>query len=457
MSISSRLLFKNAVWAVGAYGFNQSLRVVTSIITARLLAPELFEIMVIVNSLRSGLELLSDVGINQNIIYQKDANNPDFYNTAWTLQAIRSLAIWLMAAILAVPFARFYNSPVLLAVIPLVAFTSVLAGFSSVSLSLLQKRLRIARLNAFDATMAFTGSAALILFAYLSPTIWSFVFGILFGSTVSMICSHFLLPDIKQRFQLSKRYVWEILRFGKWIFVSSIVYFLSSNFDQLYLAKVASFGVVGVYGIARSISDLMGASVLRLGSQVLFPLIASNSSLPRSALRQQLAGIRAKFLLVAGFGFSIIAAMADLPIRIFYDARYQAAGWMLPLLIIGSWFSILAYINEYTLLGLGKPLYSAIANTSKFVFLLIGLPAGVNSFGLLGAVMVMVVSDLFRYFPILIGQKQERFSFATQDLLATLFAFSLVGVWEFLRWSCGFGNSFETLPIDFGAFLARRD
>ena len=69
--------------------------------------------------------------------------------------------------------------------------------------------------------------------------------------------------------------------------------------------------------------------------------------------------------------------------------------------------------------------------------------------------MVMVVSDFFRYFPILVGQKRESFSFATQDLLTTLFAFSLVGVWEFLRWSFGFGYSFETLPIDFGAFLAR--
>ena len=154
-----------------------------------------------------------------------------------------------------------------------------------------------------------------------------------------------------------------------------------------------------------------------------------------------------KFLLVAGFGFSLVASMADLPIKIFYDARYQAAGWMLPLLIIGSWFSILAYVNEYTLLGLGKPIYSAAANASKFVFLVIGLPLGVKSFGLLGAIMVMVVSDLFRYFPILIGQKRESFSFATQDLIATLFAFSLIGVWEVLRWSFGFGNSFETLPV----------
>ena len=36
------------------------------------------------------------------------------------------------------------------------------------------------------------------------------------------------------------------------------------------------------------------------------------------------------FLVVAGIGFSLLAAMADLPIRILYDQRYQAAEWMLP-------------------------------------------------------------------------------------------------------------------------------
>ena len=100
MTISFRLLKKNAAWTLGAYGFIQGLRVVTSIVTARLLAPEILGIMLIVNTLRTGLELFSDVGITQNIVYHKDADNPEFYNTAWTVQAIRSIGIWLLAVIL---------------------------------------------------------------------------------------------------------------------------------------------------------------------------------------------------------------------------------------------------------------------------------------------------------------------------------------------------------------------
>ena len=50
--------------------------------------------MAIVNSLRTGVDLVSDVGISQNIIHNKNADDPRFYNTAWTLQLIRGFVLW---------------------------------------------------------------------------------------------------------------------------------------------------------------------------------------------------------------------------------------------------------------------------------------------------------------------------------------------------------------------------
>ena len=148
-------------------------------------------------------------------------------------------------------------------------------------------------------------------------------------------------------------------------------------------------------------------------------------------------------MLLAALGISLFAATADLAIKILYDERYQAARWMLPILIIGSWFSILANLNESTLLGLGKPSYSAISNSLKFAFLLVGLPLSVKLNGVVGCVLVFSLSDLSRYIPILIGQRRERFSFGMQDLLITFAMFAMIGFWEGLRWILGFGTSFE--------------
>jgi O-antigen/teichoic acid export membrane protein len=453
MKISAGFLLRGTLWTVGAFGLGTVLRVVTNVVLARLLAPELFGIMLIVNSLRTGIELISDVGIGQNIIYHKDANEPDYYNTAWTLQAIRGVILWLVSLAIAVPVARFYQSPILVFIIPLTAFNIVLLGFGSISRPLLHKRLQVARLTTFDMIVALVSSVAYVLLAYLSRTIWALVFGGLLQSAATMVGSYFLLPDVRAKFYLSKRFVWEILHFGKWIFISSIVYFLSQNFDRLYLAKVVPLELLGIYGIARNMSDLLSVLVVQIGDKVLFPFIASHSQISRADLREQLASIRIKVLLLAALGFSLFVATADILIRFLYDERYQAATWMLPVLLVGSWFAIMTNFNESTLLGLGKPSYGATSNSSKFVFLLVGLPLSVALYGLLGGFVVLVLAELSRYVPIFIGQRREHFSFGMQDLLVTLGMFLSVGLWEWLRWVSGFGTSFDSLPIQAGPFL----
>jgi len=453
MAIAIGFLLRGTAWTIAAYGIGQALRLGTNIVLARLLSPELFGMMLIVYSLRIGIELISDVGIGQNIIYSKDAENPSFYNTAWSLQLIRSLVLWLVFLMVAAPVAQFYHSPILAFVIPIAAFNFVLSGLTSIGRPLLQKQLKIVKLNVFDTIIQFISSVAHVLLAYVSPTIWALVFGGLIGSVASTIGSYSLLPAVKQRFFVSKEFAWQILSFGKWIFVSSIVYFLSTYIDRLYLGKVVPLEVLGIYGIARSISDLSSNLFLQLGNVVLFPFISSHSQTPRAELLERLAPIRAKFLLAAVLGFSFLVSTADLAISILYDQRYHAATWIVPVLIIGSWFSMLATINESTLLGLGKPSYTAISSSSKLIFLMIGLPLGASSYGLFGGVVVVALSDLWRYIPILIGQRRERFSYVAQDLLLTVAVFLLIGLLEWLRWTSGFGTSFDSLPIETGLFF----
>ena len=403
--------------------------------------------MLIVNSLGTGIELLTDVGIGQNIVYHPDANDPAFYNTAWSLQLIRSVVLWLACMIAAVPLAHFYELPILIPVVLITALNFLFGGLTSISRALLWKRMQIAKLTLFEMINSIIGAMAYIFLAYLSPTIWALAVGGVFGFATTMIGSYFLLPDVKQKFQISPQYTSQILHFGKWIFISSILFFLSTNFDRLYLAKVIPLELLGVYGIARTFSEISGQVALRVGNNVLFPYIASHIHVPRAELRKQLGHLRAKSMLLGAVPFSLFAATADMAIRILYDERYQAAAWILPVLIIGSWFAIMTNVNETTLLGLGKPSYGSISNGSKFVFLLIGLPLGVRIYGLLGGVMVIALADLSRYIPILIGQRRERFSFGMQDLFGTLFVAALIGLWEWLRWASGFGTSFESLPL----------
>jgi O-antigen/teichoic acid export membrane protein len=445
MNISYFSLVRGAILTVAGFSAGQLIRFMTNIALTHLLAPELFGIMLIVNSIRTGIDLISDVGISQNIVQNKDAEEPQFYNTAWSLRLARGLLLWIVCLIAAAPLAHFYQTSTIAYVLPVAGTYFVLGSLSSLSESLLQKRLKLGKLNAFILSVETFSSAAHLALAYISPTVWSLVFGGLSASAARAVGTYFLLPDIRHRFYISRQCAQQIFTFGKWIFVASIVYFISANFDNLYLAKIIPLGLLGIYGLARTISDVLGNLVLRLGNLLIFPIIASASKMPRADLRKQLTAIRLKLTMIVAVGLSLLAATADLLIEILYDQRYHAAGWMLPVLIGGTWCSLICSLNESTLLGFGKPLYGAVGNTLKLIYLLICVPLSFAKYGILGAVIFVGFSDSCRYIPIFIGQYRERFSFGLQDLSATFALFGLMGAWEWLRWTSGFGTSFDAL------------
>jgi hypothetical protein len=55
MKIPQIGITKNALWTIGAFSLLQAVRLSTNLILTRLLTPELFRILVIVNSLTTGV------------------------------------------------------------------------------------------------------------------------------------------------------------------------------------------------------------------------------------------------------------------------------------------------------------------------------------------------------------------------------------------------------------------
>jgi O-antigen/teichoic acid export membrane protein len=445
--LGTLLLAKNALWVIGGYGLGQVIRFGSNLILTRLLAPELFGVMLIVNTLRTGADLFTDLGIGQNIIHNKNGDNPEFYNTAWTLQIMRGFVLCVIGCVAAWPITYYYNTQVLLAVMPVASIVFLIGGFTAVSPFMLQRRLQSAKLASFEVSALFAGIIAQILLAYFIQTVWSLVFGLLVASAITVVASHFLIPDIHHRLILAQPYLSQIAKFGRWIFFSSIIYFLSMSFDRLYLASVLPLSLLGIYGIARSISDMTSLMITHLANSVIFPFIASRAQGSGNELRDSLRKPRLVFLMLAALGLSVLAAGSDLLINILFDQRYRDASWMCSILIIGAWFSVICSLAEGALLGLGKPLYAAIGNGAKFIWLLSLLPVAFSHYGAAGAIAVVATADLFRYIPLLIAQFRERFAFGAQDGLGTVLAFGLMAFWECLRWRLGLGTSFDFLAF----------
>lgn len=430
-------------WSTTGYAVVQIVRVATNLILTRLLAPELFGIMVLLTSLRVGIELFTDIGIGQGLIVNKRSRDETFYNTAWTMQIIRSVFLGALAIVILPVLRSIYNANELRDVLPALSIFLLLTGLHSIAPSIAIKEIRTKRMAVYDAVCAAAQAGLTISAVSISPTITGLIVGQALGSAFTAAASYLILPDIRCRFVLDRSSAWELLHFGKWIFLSSIIFFMSSHIDRLVLGQF-SLALLGIYGIARSLGDIFSQFSTRMGNMIIFPKVAAADGRGQ-VLQERIRKPRLQFLAGVGLGVAGLVALAEPLIIILYDPRYVLAAQVLPWVGLATWLTIINTLNDSVILGVGKPHFSVWGNASKLGALVVLLPLGVAEAGIVGAAAATAAAEIARYTVMLVVLLRERLSFVLQDLLATSALLAIA--WSIHALSRLIAPSFHSLPL----------
>ena len=442
MSSLKQQALRGAAWTFIGYGASQALRLASNLILTRLLAPEFFGLMALVNVFIIGLHLFSDIGIGPSIIQNKRGDDPDFLNTAWTMQVIRGFALWIGCLVIAWPLSQFYDQQ-LLWLIPIIGLGTIIDGFNSTSLCTLNRHLALGKLTILEFGSQVIALTVMITWAFFNRTIWALVVGNIVSSLVKMVWSHLLVPGERNRFAWDKEASKELFSFGRWIFIATAMTFLAAQADKLILGKLFTLELLGIYTVASTFAELPKQVMTKMSHQVIFPVISKRANLPRQELRAQI--LQKRWLLLIGIAVMIILlfSFGDLVVLTLYDERYEDGAWMLPIIALGLWPMLLPLTNEKALLAIGKPLYAAWGNFLKFIYMIVLLPLGFRFFGNLGAILIIAFNDLPLYGAVNYGLWREGLNGIGQDMKATLFLLGLIALTMGGRYLLGFGISIE--------------
>lgn len=443
MSSIKKKAISGTIWTIAGYGSSQILRLGGNIILTRLLVPELFGLMALMNTFIMGLNLFSDIGIRPSIIRSSRGDDPVFLNTAWTLQVIRGFVLWLGCCIIAWPIAQFYGNSQLMWLLPIVGLASIISGFNSTSLATLNRKIEINRLTKFEITQQILSLSITVVWAYFQRAIWALVGGSLLGKFIKMVRSYQLDPNLSHRFILDRESVKELVSFGRWIFISTAMTFLAEQSDRLILGRLVSLPILGVYTIAIVFSEMPKTVVKKITTQVMFPVVSKHIDLPNKTLLNKILPKRWLILLGLIIIITALAGFGDLIVSFLYDTRYQDAGWMLSILGLGMWPLILAITIDKVLFARGNPSYVALGNSLKFVWMIIGLPLAFRYMGMLGAILIIAFNDLPFYIAVNYGLWREKMMVIGQDVKATLILIAALTLILGTRYFLGFG-----LPLD---------
>lgn len=369
----------NSLWTVGSYAIFNVVRLVGSLVITHLLAQQWIGVMAIVTTVLIGIRLFSDVGIGPAVISNPRGNQEPFLRTAYAMQIMRGLMIWIVACAAAYPVAWYYSSAkspvysILAVLLPVAGFQAVIEGFRSTAVFRLQRQLQLRKTAILEVIEICATTTIMIAWASIHPTVWALVIPSLLGTTISTSISHLLLRDRVDRPQWHADCAKELMRIGRWIFLSTALTFLATQFAPLIFGSLVDPNMLAIYWIALNLATMPFNAISKLGSTVLFPTFSRVV-----ADERRFADIygRARSILLLGGGTFICGMIAASPfaIRMLYRADYDGAGWMLQLLALSIWFQIVDTTNVAGLLARQHAGWMVTGNLVKVVFMFTLVP-----------------------------------------------------------------------------------
>ena len=429
LSLKKRAV-KGSLWSVTGFASAQMLRLISNLLLTRMLFPEAFGILALVQVVLHGIKMFSDVGISTYVVRDERGDQPDYLNTAWTLQVIRGALIWAVSGLLAYPASILYEAPELAYLIPAIGFTAFVQGFNAPIILTLKRHLKVRQLISWEVSTQIITIALTVVLAWQYQSVWAIAIGGILGALVGCLVSYLMSRQLP-RFYLESSSLENIFSFGKWIFLSTALTFLIQQGDVLILGAFLSKEQLGMFSIAAIWSRMVLQLVLKVNDQVMMPLISEAYRGERESIRGKIQRARISLLLLTLPATWFMVVFGQYLIELLYDPRYYSAGWMLQILAIGTVGSVITATAGTALLSFGDSFHFMLYQVARAILLIGCMLIGGYYFDILGLVSGVALSKFLGYPLLAVALQRHRVWLPMVDLCSLTVSMVVVtfGLW----------------------------
>jgi O-antigen/teichoic acid export membrane protein len=395
-SLLARVLRAGSVTLFGNIG-SQVLRFASNLLLTRLLFPSAFGLMAIAQSILTAANLLSDVGLSQAVVRSKRGHEQPFLNTIWTLQIVKGLMILAIMTAAGPIAASAYGQPALVLIMPALGLATVISGFASTNVDLVNRKIEVGRLTVIEIGAQVVGIVVMLAWARWQPTPWALVGGNLASALARTVASFWMLHGPGNVLAWDKSVVREVWQFGGWVMVSSGVTFLVGEGRNLLNAALVDASVLGMLVISSTLAFVVWNAIQQISGRVLFPAYAEvwrerPQKLPAIVERSR------RWQLLGGCSVATLFALGgDRFVHLFYDPRYREAGVFLQIQAVGTMFSFLNASYTGVLWAMGRPGLNTILLAVQAAIVGVLVVVGHALGGTLGLVAFSSCTGFFMY------------------------------------------------------------
>ena len=396
MALPKLINLKGDLFAtVASFGTQAIIKLGSSLILTRILRPEAYGIITILMSVAFVVEMIGDINVTLFIIRDKNAEEPNYLNTAWTLQLGRALLNAIVLFFCAPLIAKYvYHSPELALPLRFISIWFLVAGVQSMSFSVAirRKRSRIIMYSEWGAT--FFSSSFAVIYCYYSRDYWGLIYATVLNRAALTVATYFYYPELRPKLQLDTAAAREILNFTKYTMPSSLITLALSQFDKIAFLRLFDLNRLGTYGLATNIAAPIESLISKISQMVLYPRCAHDFRSDPDVYWIKYYTNNIKVFISILIVPAAIGGVARLLIALLYDPRYALAGPILQAFMLRSTLLALASPAEDLLIASGETQVILVGNVFRAIGMLAASLTGYYFFGFMGFVYGVALSGL---------------------------------------------------------------
>ena len=338
MSSLKEKTVKGVIWSAVDRFSAQGIQFVFSILIARLLVPEDYGVIAMLNIFLAVSQTFIDSGFGTALIRKIDRTETDF-STVFYFNIAVAVFFYLGLFFAAPAIANFYNTPLLVPVTRVTAINLVigsLSGIHNAKLSIAIDFKSRAKISIVSAVL--TGSVGLWM-AYSGYGVWALVVQTVFAGIIRTIML-WVIVKWYPKFVFSWKSFKELFSFGSKLLASGLLDTIYNNIYPLVIGKVFASSTLGVYSKAKSLADFPSANITGVLQNVTFPVLSTIQN-----EENRLADAYKRFLRISAFViFPLmlgLSSVADPFIRLALTDKWEGAIYLLQIICFAlMWYPI---------------------------------------------------------------------------------------------------------------------
>jgi len=289
-------------WATRALGL------VSTVILARLLAPEDFGVVAMAMVVVGFLEVFTHTGVDLALIRDAQANR-DHYDTAWTLEILQA-ALLALALLAAAPLASsYFNDPRVLDVMRILSLRAFIGGFENIGVVAFRRDLNFDREFWFGVIKKMSTVAVTIVAAVIYRSYWALIVGLVGGRVLDVAIS-FIMHPYRPRLTLAR--FSDIWGFSRWLLLARIANLVNRKLDEFTVGGQAGTTAMGNYFVASDIATAPTEEVVLPMSRGIFPVYSRQLSNRAQLAESFLTVLKSTAYLCVALGLGISSVSAEL-------------------------------------------------------------------------------------------------------------------------------------------------